>query len=528
MTTTAPSADLESVSIRLRSDDNVVLTTSDLEPGRYRLGDETIELTTAVPRGHKIATRAIAQNEPVLKYGQVIGFAHVPIAPGEHVHTQNCDYRTFERSAEAGVDARPTVFVPEAARATFQGIRRPDGKVATRNWIGVLTTVNCSATAAKLIAAGLRPYIAENYPTVDGIVALTHGTGCGMAGPGSEGFEILRRTMTGYAAHPNFAGFLVLGLGCEVNEVSSLVRNWDIPSHKLVQAMTIQDAGGTRKAVQLGSDALREMLPEVSKVERETVPASELVLGMECGGSDGYSGITANPALGVAADTLIANGGTAAFGETPEIYGAEHLLIRRAVSQEVGDKLAARIAWWEEYTATNNGSMDNNPSPGNKAGGLTTILEKSLGAAAKGGSTNLVDVVEYAEPTDGEGAHLHGHPGLRPGERDRPGGRWLDRPVLHDRPRLGVRLLTHPEHQAGHELGHLPPDVGRHGRQLRHDRRRHQDGRRGGRRGLRQDPVRGLGGEAVLGGTRVRPGGVRSLAARRGDVAAVQPLGPST
>lgn len=414
VTTTAPIADLAAVTIRLRPDDNVVLTTSDLEPGTYRFDGGSLELTTAVPRGHKIATRAIAENEPVLKYGQVIGFAHVPIAPGAHVHTHNCDYRTFERSAQAGVDTRPTVYVPEAERATFQGIRRPDGRTATRNWIGILTTVNCSATAAKLIAASLRPYIAENFPTVDGIVALTHGTGCGMAGPGSEGFEILRRTMTGYAAHPNFAGFLVLGLGCEVNEVSSLVRNWDIPSHKLVQAMTIQEAGGTRKAVELGSGALREMLPTVANVKRETVPASELVLGMECGGSDGYSGITANPALGVAADILIANGGTAAFGETPEIYGAEHLLIRRAVSQEVGDKLAARIKWWEEYTSKNNGSMDNNPSPGNKAGGLTTILEKSLGAAAKGGSTNLVDVVEYAEPLSAKGLIFMDTPGYDP------------------------------------------------------------------------------------------------------------------
>jgi len=218
-----------------------------------------------------------------------------------------------------------------------------------------------------------------------------------MAGPGSEGFELLRRTMTGYASHPNFGGFLVLGLGCEVNEVVSLVRDWEIPDYKLVSSMTIQEAGGTRKAVAGGSAALKEMLPDVAKVTREPVPVSELVLGMECGGSDGYSGITANPALGVAADILIRNGGTAAFGETPEIYGAEHLLERRAVSAEVGEKLAARIRWWEEYTASNGGSMDNNPSPGNKAGGLTTILEKSLGAAAKGGSTNLVDVVEFAE-----------------------------------------------------------------------------------------------------------------------------------
>jgi len=413
-TTSTSGLDLGSGTLRLRHDDNVVVTTRDVEPGRYFLEGAAIDVGTTVPRGHKIATRAVSRDEPVRKYGQIIGFAHAPIGPGEHVHTHNLDYRTFERSAEAGVDARPTQYLPESERASFQGIRRPDGRVATRNWVGVLTTVNCSATAAKLIASTLRPQIALEFPAVDGIVALTHGTGCGMAGPGSEGFEVLRRTMTGYASHPNFAGFLVLGLGCEVNEVASLVRDWVIPDHKLVQTMTIQEIGGTRKAVEYGSAAIREMLPEVSQVVRETVPASELVLGMECGGSDGYSGITANPALGAAADLLIRNGGTAAFGETPEIYGAEHLLMRRAVSQEVADKLAARISWWEAYTEANAGSMDNNPSPGNKDGGLTTILEKSLGAAAKGGSTNLADVVQYAEPLTSKGLVFMDTPGYDP------------------------------------------------------------------------------------------------------------------
>jgi len=225
---------------------------------------------------------------------------------------------------------------------------------------------------------------------------------------------VLRRTLTGYASHPNFAGFLVLGLGCEVNQVSSLVADWEIPDHKITVPMTIQELGGTKKTVAEGIARITEMLPDVDKVSRETVPASELILAMECGGSDSYSGITANPALGAAADLLVAHGGTAVFGETPEIYGAEHLLARRAVSKEVGEKLIKRIRWWEDYTAKHGGSMDNNPSPGNKAGGLTTILEKSLGAAAKGGTTNLVDVVEFAERIITKGLVFMDTPGYDP------------------------------------------------------------------------------------------------------------------
>ncbi|REF37874.1 UxaA family hydrolase [Thermasporomyces composti] len=401
--------------LRLHADDNVVIAMRDIEPGTYQLpGGGTLDVTDVIPRGHKLAVTPVAEGQPVRKYGQVIGFAKEAIAPGRHVHTHNTAFQMFDREYEFGVDTRPTQYVPETARATFQGIVRPDGRAATRNYIGILTTVNCSATAAKLIAERFRWDALDDYPNVDGVVALTHGTGCGMAGPGSESFEVLRRTLTGYANHPNFAGFLVLGLGCEVNQVSTLVEHWQIPEHKITVPMTIQELGGTRKTVAEGVARIKEMLPDVNKVTRETVPASELILAMECGGSDAYSGITANPALGAAADLLVQHGGTAVFGETPEIYGAEHLLARRAVSREVGEKLIARIRWWEEYTAKHGGSMDNNPSPGNKAGGLTTILEKSLGAAAKGGTTNLVDVVEFAEPVTAKGLVFMDTPGYDP------------------------------------------------------------------------------------------------------------------
>jgi altronate hydrolase len=381
----------------LHPDDDVAIATADL-PG--------------VPRGHKVAVRALPAGAAVRKYGQIIGFATRDVAAGEHVHTHNLEFRTFEREYAFGVDARPTELLATGEKVTFDGIVRPDGSVGTRNYLGVLTTVNCAATTARHLAA--RFDTLDEYPNVDGVVALTHTLGCGMAGEGSEEYAVLRRTLTGYARHPNFAGFLIIGLGCEVNEVASLVAGWDVPAGKPVVPMTIQDFGGTRRTVAEGVARIREMLPAADAVTREPVPADRLVLAMECGGSDGYSGITANPALGAAADLLIRHGGTAVFGETPEIYGAEHLLARRAASPEVGRRLVERIRWWEGYTARHGGSMDNNPSPGNKAGGLTTILEKSLGAAAKGGTTNLVDVVEYAQPVTGPGLVFMDTPGYDP------------------------------------------------------------------------------------------------------------------
>lgn len=294
----------------------------------------------------------------------------------------------------------------------FQGIRRPDGQVATRNYLGVLTSVNCSATAAKLIAERFRGDALADFPHVDGVVALTHGSGCGMAA--GDGLELLRRTLTGYARHPNFAGFLLLGLGCEVNQIAALADGFDVPATTPVPSMTIQEFGGTAATVREGAARLREMLPEADRARRSPVPASELVLGLQCGGSDGYSGITANPALGAASDLLVRHGGTSILGETPEVYGAEHLLTRRAVDRAVAERLVERIRWWERYTADNGATMDNNPSPGNKAGGLTTILEKSLAAVAKAGTSNLSAVYGYAEPVTARGLTFMDTPGYDP------------------------------------------------------------------------------------------------------------------
>lgn len=398
--------------IRLHPADNVVVARHRIAAGSD-IRQEQVRTLADIPAGHKLATRPIGRGEPVRKYNQIIGFASTDIAPGEHVHTHNVEMRDFSRDYAFGADVRPTAYVPESERRSFLGYRRANGRVGTRNYIGVISTVNCSASVCRFIQQSFPREVLARYPEVDGIVALTHATGCGMADRG-DGMKALQRTLWGFARHPNFAGVLMIGLGCEVNQIDFLLEAYGIERGPLFCTMTLQETGGTRRTVDRAIGILREMLPEAAKARREPVPASELVLALQCGGSDGYSGISANPALGHAADLLVAQGGTAILSETPEIYGAEHLLTRRAVSREVGEKLVARIRWWEDYTARNGGEMNNNPSPGNKAGGLTTILEKSLGAAAKGGTTNLTGVFEYAEPIDVRGLVFMDSPGYDP------------------------------------------------------------------------------------------------------------------
>ncbi|MGE5169150.1 MAG: UxaA family hydrolase, partial [Rudaea sp.] len=403
-----------SLTIRLHPADDVVIARQQLVGGTALI-DEKVTVAGLVPPGHKVATRAIAAGAPVRRYNQIIGFASRDIAPGEHVHLHNLAMGSFERDYAFGADAKPTAYV--AAPAKFRGIVRRDGpnagKVATRNYIGILSTVNCSATVARGIAEHFTRERLAAYANVDGVVALTHGLGCGMDTQG-EGMHILRRTLGGYAKHANFAGALIVGLGCEANQISALLGAQALREGPLLRTFSIQDTGGTAKTIAHGVSLIEAMLPHANTAVREEVPASHLVVGLQCGGSDGYSGITANPALGAAVDLLVRHGGTAILSETPEIYGAEHLLTRRAVSREVGEKLVARIRWWEDYTARERGEMNNNPSPGNKAGGLTTILEKSLGAVAKGGTTNLVDVVEYAEPVTAQGFVYMDTPGYDP------------------------------------------------------------------------------------------------------------------
>jgi altronate hydrolase len=395
--------------IRLHADDDVVIARAEVATGTVVPNEKVTALVT-IPAGHKLAVRDIAAGQPVRRYNQIIGFATRPIRAGEHVHVHNLAMGSFERDYAFSSSVKDTAFEKEPA--TFLGIKRADGRVATRNYIGILTSVNCSATVARMVADHFKNNL-HDYPNVDGVVALTHKTGCGMAGDG-EGMDLLRRTMTGYAQHPNFFAVLNIGLGCEANQINFWLDAAKLKLSDRLQAFTIQEKGGTTKSVRDGIARIKELLPEANRVKREPVAASHLVLGLECGGSDGYSGISANPALGAAADLLVRHGGTAILSETPEIYGAEHLLTRRAVSREVGEKLLARIRWWEDYTARNRMEMNNNPSPGNKAGGLTTILEKSLGAAAKGGTTNLVQVYEFAEKVTAKGLVFMDTPGYDP------------------------------------------------------------------------------------------------------------------
>jgi len=402
--------------IRLHPLDDVVISRRQLVSGN-QLADEDLVVAGLIPPGHKVAVRDIQVGEAVRRYGQIIGFASQPIRRGQHVHVHNLAMGSFERDAAAvaAADARETVMAQTPA--TFLGIVRPDGRVATRNYIGILTSVNCSATVARAVADRFRrdifPDALAAYSNVDGVIALTHGAGCAVDSEG-EGLRLLRRTLAGYARHANFAAVLVIGLGCETNQISAWIEAEGLTAGANLQAFTIQDSGGTALAVERGVQAVREMLPSANSIERVPVPASHLVVGLQCGGSDSYSGVTANPALGAAMDRLVSHGGTAILSETPEIYGAEHLLTRRAQSPEVAEKLLERIRWWENYCDRMGADLNNNPSAGNKAGGLTTILEKSLGAVAKGGSTNLVDVLEYAQPVSQSGLVFMDTPGYDP------------------------------------------------------------------------------------------------------------------
>ncbi len=398
------------LTIRLNAADDVVIARIDLPEGTEII-KEKIRASVSIPAGHKIAAHEIKEGAAVRRYNQIIGFATKPIRAGDHVHVHNLAMGNFDRDYAFCVDYQPTKFV--AAPATWQGIVRADGRVATRNYIGVVSSVNCSAHVCRQIAAHFTEEVMAAYPNVDGIVPIHHKTGCGMASTG-EPVAVLRRVLAGYATHANMHSTLMIGLGCEANQINDLLAAHGLKRSDQLQAFTIQDSGGTRKTIADGIARVKELLPEANRVRRETVSAKHLILGLQCGGSDGYSGISANPALGAAVDNLVRHGGTAILSETPEVYGAEHLLTRRAVSRAVGEKLVQRIHWWEQYTERLGGEMNNNPSPGNKAGGLTTILEKSLGAVAKGGTTGMMDVYEYAAPVTAHGFVFMDTPGYDP------------------------------------------------------------------------------------------------------------------
>ncbi len=415
-----PAIPLSQVAIHLRPNDNVAVVTKSIGPNcEIQFDGHTFSTTQGIKLGHKMAVVPIHEGDAIRKYGQIIGFAAKNIVPGEHVHVHNVKLGTFERDYAFCRDCPPPP-APPAEYRTFMGYDRGDGRYGTRNYIAIISTVNCSASTSKYIAERLRAMgILEKFPNVDGVVPIVHKHGCAMAYDGPD-HKQLDRTLAGFARHPNVAAYIIVGLGCETGQALHLIENEGLQliqlggQKKKTTVLNIQECGGIGKTVEAGVQAVIDLLPYVNEMKRVPLPAKHLVLGTNCGGSDGNSGVTANPALGIASDLIIQQGGTSILGETPEIYGAEHLLTRRAISPEVGEKLVERIKWWEWYTGIFGAEINNNPSVGNKEGGLTTIYEKSLGAIAKAGSTALVDVVHYAEPVKAKGFVVMDTPGYDP------------------------------------------------------------------------------------------------------------------
>jgi altronate hydrolase len=418
-------APLTDYAVHLRPQDNIAVCRKPIPANTDIAFDgATIRVPTPIRMGHKFAVRPVKEGDPVLKYGQIIGFAARAIAPGEHVHVHNVKIGAFERDYAYATQV-PAPLPPPADYRSFMGFDRGAGKpdhlrYGTRNYLAVISTVNCSASTSKYIADRVREAgLLKHFPNVDGIVAIAHRQGCAMQYDGPD-HKQLDRTLAGFARHPNVGAYILVGLGCEIVQASHLIENEKL---NLVQlngakssplALSIQECGGIGKTVDAGVKAVAELLPRVNEARRVQLPAKHIILGTNCGGSDGNSGVTANPALGVASDLIVQQGGTSVLGETPEIYGAEHILTRRAVSKEVGEKLVERIKWWEWYTSMFGAEINNNPSPGNKEGGLTTIYEKSLGAIAKAGSTAMVDVYHYAEPVTAKGFVVMDTPGYDP------------------------------------------------------------------------------------------------------------------
>lgn len=413
-----PIVPLSQLAIQLSPLDNVAVAVAQLKPGmEINVNGQVIANSQRIPMGHKIAVRAIRKGEIILKYGQIIGISSEDIFPGSHVHTHNVTASEFTRDYAYCSAVLPAKSPPKAPR-TFQGYDRGDGRSGTRNYLAIISTVNCSASVSKYISERVRESgLLKQFPNVDGVVAITHKAGCAMQYGGEDHLQ-LDRTLAGFAKHPNVAAYLLIGLGCETGQAMHLIENQHLiqldGSGRKPTVLSIQECGGISKTVEAGVQAVCAMLPAINDMKRTTLGVDKIILGTNCGGSDGNSGITANPALGIASDLLIQHGGTSILAETPEIYGAEHLLTRRAITREVGEKLVERIRWWERYTGMFGVTMNNNPSPGNKDGGLTTIYEKSLGAIAKAGSTALTDVVGYAEPVTAKGFVFMDTPGYDP------------------------------------------------------------------------------------------------------------------
>lgn len=392
--------------------DNVVVATSAVPQGAV-LPQDGLRANHDTPQGHKIAIRPIQQGAPILKFDTVIGYAAEDISAGDWLHSHNIKFDAVDKDYAFARDYTPTKLLPPQERAQFMGIRRANGRVGTRNYIGLFVTVNCSATVARKIANYFDEERMEAWENVDGVIPFIHESGCGMELTG-EPMDLLRRTLSGYIRHPNLAGAVVLSLGCERNNLAQFFEEEGLAEGKMLRTITMQHVGGTARAIAEGKEAVREMLDQANAVRREPCSAEHITIGMQCGGSDGLSGLSANPGLGVAADILVRNGGTAILSETPEIFGVEHLLTRRARSEEVGRKLVERMDWWLDYTKGRDTQINGVVSPGNQAGGLANVLEKSLGGAKKSGSTGLMEVYRYAEPVTQKGLVFMDTPGFDP------------------------------------------------------------------------------------------------------------------
>lgn len=401
--------------IHLHATDNVAVSRKNLNAGSTVMcNGQPVIIKDDIQVMHKVSVCPISKGSAILKYGQIIGFAATDIDVGCDVHLHNVEMGEAEKDFGFCSNVQATNYFSPEQQASFLGYRRANNKVGTRNYIAVVTTVNCSATVARAIAAHYRYSDAlKDFPEVDGVLALCHESGCGMAASG-EGFETLERTLLGYTHHSNIAGVLLLGLGCEIMQVDRLSAQVRAGNPEMFKSVVIQESGGTKASIEEGIRLIDQMLPIANAYQREEFPASELTLALQCGGSDAFSGITANPALGVAADLLVRHGGTVIYSETPEIYGAEHLLTQRARSEGIANQVIERIVWWEKYTSKHGFELNNNPSPGNKTGGITTILEKSLGAQSKSGTSALEGVYLYAEPVTKKGLVMMDSPGFDP------------------------------------------------------------------------------------------------------------------
>jgi altronate hydrolase len=414
--TTTQAPPISAYAIIVDPSDNLAVVKGPTAPGLEMAlpSGRRIRLRAAVPAGHRFATRDIDAGEFVLQYGQPIGTS-LGIREGDLIsHDNMTDDVPVVRDLPEDLRTPPPVYIPERERATFRGFRRRDGRVGTRNFVLIVPTSMCASHEAQQISlmAEFLHYSRERYANVDGVVAIPHNKGCGCQ-DGST-IDVMLRTLSNYADHPNVGGVVLMDLGCEktnLERVEKYLLNREKAFDKPVAKIGIQEVGGTQAAIERGLREVELMLPEVNRAVREEVSVSELVMGVKCGGSDGFSGISANPSLGRAADTLVRSGGTVLITEVPEFCGAEHIIARRAKDAATGRDVYRVIDWYKDYASKFGAVLNQNPSPGNVAGGLLNITIKSLGAMSKAGTTRVEGVVDYAETPKARGLHLMQGPG---------------------------------------------------------------------------------------------------------------------